>query len=44
MIKSFETETISYINGFKLFLNDKLFVSVVCLNDIQSFLSASMTS
>ena len=30
----FEPETISCINGFLSFLNDKLFVSVVCFNDI----------
>ena len=37
MIKSFETETIRCINGELLFSNDKLFVLVVCLNDIQNF-------
>ena len=37
MIKSFETETIRCINGELLFSNDKLFILVVCLNDIQNF-------
>ena len=37
MIKSFETETIRCINGELLFSNDKLFVLVVCLNDIKIF-------
>ena len=37
MIKCFETETIRCINGELLFSNDKLFVLVVCLNDIQNF-------
>ena len=34
MIKSLETETIRCINGKLLFSSDKLFVLVVCLNDI----------
>ena len=38
MIKSFETETIRCINDELLFSNDiKLFVLVVCLNNIQNF-------
>ena len=37
MIKSFETETIRCINGELLFSNDKLFVLVVCLNEVQNF-------
>ena len=36
-IQSFETEIIRCINGELLFSNDKLFVLVVCLNDIQNF-------
>ena len=37
MIKSFEIETIRYINGELLFSNNKMFVLVVCLNDIKNF-------
>ena len=37
VIKSFEIETIRCINGELLFSNEKLFVLVVCLNDIQNF-------
>ena len=37
MTIGFETETVRCINGELLFSNDKLFVLVVCLNDIQNF-------
>ena len=44
VVRSFEIDTISCINDLKLFSNDKLFVLVVCSNDIPNFLCSSVMS
>ena len=37
IMRSFESDTISFINDLRLFSNDKLFVLVVCSDDISIF-------
>ena len=42
VIRSYEIDTISCINDLKLFSNDKLFVFVVCSDDIPNFVCSMM--